>query len=255
MEKTEKELVLNGLLVQSYFKKSLEKSKGNILLLHGWGVSASIFNSLAEFLTKENFDVYLIDFPGFGKSPAPKMPLVLENYSLLAKEFIEKEIQEETIVLAHSFGGRVAIKLTSNFSQLVKKLVLIDSAGFVKKGLKNTLIKIFAQIFKPIFKLPAFSSLKIKIYKKIGTEDYLSNLELKKTYANIVKEDLTEELKKISVETIIIWGKDDKTTPLSWGKKMHKLIKNSKFYEIKGDHFCFLDNPSEFNFILKNILS
>ncbi|HOK17150.1 MAG TPA: alpha/beta hydrolase [Candidatus Paceibacterota bacterium] len=250
----EKELILNGLLVHTYFKKSLEKSKGNVLLLHGWGVSASIFDSLVEFLTKENFDVYLIDFPGFGESPAPKTPLVLENYSLLVKEFIEKEIKEETIVLAHSFGGRVAIKLASNFPQLIKKLVLIDSAGFVRKGLKNTLIKIFAKIFKPLFKLPVLSSLKIKVYKKIGTEDYLSNLELKKTYANIVKEDLTEEMKKISVETIIIWGKSDKTTPLEWGKKMHQLIKNSIFYEIKGGHFCFLDNSSEFNFILKNIL-
>jgi len=250
----EKELILNGLLVHTYFKKSLEKSKGKVLLLHGWGVSASIFDSLVEFLTKENFDVYLIDFPGFGESPAPKTPLVLENYSLLVKEFIEKEIKEETIVLAHSFGGRVAIKLASNFPQLIKKLVLIDSAGFVRKGLKNTLIKIFAKIFKPLFKLPVLSSLKIKVYKKIGTEDYLSNLELKKTYANIVKEDLTEEMKKISVETIIIWGKSDKTTPLEWGKKMHQLIKNSIFYEIKGGHFCFLDNSSEFNFILKNIL-
>ncbi len=179
---------------------------------------------------------------------------MLESYSLLVKEFIEKEIKEETIVLAHSFGGRVAIKLASNFPQLIKKLVLIDSAGFVRKGLKNTLIKIFAKIFKPLFKLPVLSSLKIKVYKKIGTEDYLSNLELKKTYANIVKEDLTEEMKKISVETIIIWGKSDKTTPLEWGKKMHQLIKNSIFYEIKGGHFCFLDNSSEFNFILKNIL-
>jgi len=250
----EKELILNGLLVHTSFKKSLEKSKGNVLLLHGWGVSASIFDSLVEFLTKENFDVYLIDFPGFGESPAPKTPLVLESYSLLVKEFIEKEIKEETIVLAHSFGGRVAIKLASNFPQLIKKLVLIDSAGFVRKGLKNTLIKIFAKIFKPLFKLQVLSSLKIKVYKKIGTEDYLSNLELKKTYANIVKEDLTEEMKKISVETIIIWGKSDKTTPLEWGKKMHQLIKNSIFYEIKGGHFCFLDNSSEFNFILKNIL-
>ncbi len=68
----EKELILNGLLVHTYFKKSLEKSKGKVLLLHGWGVSASIFDSLVEFLTKENFDVYLIDFPGFGESPAPK---------------------------------------------------------------------------------------------------------------------------------------------------------------------------------------
>jgi len=251
----EKELILNGLLVRTYFKKSLEKSKGNVLLLHGWGVSASIFDSLIEFLIKENFDVYLIDFPGFGKSPAPKNSLVLDNYSLLVKEFIEKEIQKETIVLAHSFGGRVAIKLTADFPELVKKLILVDSAGFIKKGFRNTLVKIFAKIFKPIFKLPALSSLKIKIYKKIGTEDYLSNLELKKTYANIVKEDLTEEMKKISVETIIIWGRSDKTTPLNWGKEMHRLIKNSKFYEIKGGHFCFLDNPSEFNFILKNILN
>lgn len=255
MAKEEKEIVLNNLLVRLYYLKPEEKPKNSVILLHGWGVSSSIFNSLAEFLAGNNFGVYLLDFPGFGKSPAPKEPLKLEDYSKMLKELIEKEIKEEVILLGHSFGGRVAIKCSALYPDLVKKLILIDSAGFIKKGLKISLVKILSKISKPVFKLPCFSSLRIKIYRKLGTEDYLLNPELKKTYAQIVSEDLTETLKKVSSPTLIIWGKKDKITPLSWGKKMHQLINNSKFYEINGGHFSFLDNPPECYLIIKNFLS
>lgn len=254
MNKEEKEVVLNNHLIHLYHLKPEEKPKNSVILLHGWGASAEIFNSLAEFLTNNNFNVYLLDFPGFAKSPAPRTPLVLDDYVELIKELINKEIKEETMILGHSFGGRVAIKLCARYPEFVKKLILIDSAGFIKRGIKISLIKFVTKIFKSIFKFSFLSSFKIKIYRKLGTEDYLTNPELQKTYANIVSEDLTESLKKISCPTLIIWGKDDNITPLEWGKKMHQFITNSKFYEIKGGHFSFLDNPSECHFIIKNFL-
>ncbi|MGB9680826.1 MAG: alpha/beta fold hydrolase [Minisyncoccia bacterium] len=255
MSKEEKEIILNKLLIRLYSLKPKEKPKNWVILLHGWGVSSSIFNSLAEFLTENNFGIYLFDFPGFGKSPSPKTPLKLDDYVGIIKELIEKEIKENIILLGHSFGGRVAIKFSAQYPDLVKKLILIDSAGFVKRGLKAYLIKNFSKIFKPIFKLPCFSSLRIKIYRKLGSEDYLSNPELQKTYAKIVSEDLTKSIQQVSLPTLIIWGKSDRVTPLNWGKKIHQLINNSKFYEINGGHFSFLDNPAECHLIIKNFLS
>jgi len=254
MKLEEKDLLLNNLIVHWYYFKPEEKTGKKIILLHGWGIEGMVFEPLIKFLANQGVEVFVCDFPGFGKSPVPKKALSLLDYAKIIKEFIEKEIKEEIVLLGHSFGGRVAIKLTSENKELVKKLILVDSAGFKRKGAKVSLIKFLVKIFKPFFKNSLFSSFKTKIYKKIGTEDYLLYPELKKTYAKITQEDLTEDLKKIEKETVIIWGKNDKVTPLSWGRKMKELIKNSHLYEINGEHFSFLDNEAEFCLILKNIL-
>ncbi len=251
----EKELVLNSLLTHLYIFKPEVKPKDWVILLHGWGVSASVLNQLAKFLVNNDYVVYLIDFPGFGKSPVPKKVLNLKDYVFLLKELIEKEIKDEVVILGHSFGGRVAIKFASNFPELVKKLILIDSAGFIKNDLKTKLFKFLSKIFKPLSRISIFSGIKIKIYRFLNTEDYLAYPELKETYKNIVSEDLTEELKKIKSATLIIWGEDDRTTPLKWGEKMHNLIYNSKFFKIKGGHFVFIDNHLETFLIIKNFLT
>jgi pimeloyl-ACP methyl ester carboxylesterase len=255
MKLEEKDWVSNNLVVHWYYFKPEEKTGKKIILLHGWGVEGMVFEPIIKFLLSEGMEVFVCDFPGFGKSPVPRKVLNLSDYVKIVKEFIEKEIKEDIIVLGHSFGGRVAIRLASENKELVKTLILVDSAGFKKRGIKISLIKFLAKIFKPLFKSVFFSSFKTKIYKKIGTEDYLLYPELKKTYAKITDEDLTEDLKKIETETMIIWGKDDSVTPLAWGKKMKELIRNSHLYEINGGHFAFLDNEAEFGLILKNILS
>ncbi len=51
---------------------------------------------------------------------------------------------------------------------------------------------------------------------------------------NLIKTDLTIVLRKVSTQTLIIWGEKDKVTPLSDGIKIHSLIKNSKLVIIKG---------------------
>ena len=42
-----------------------------ILLLHGWGQSVAAFKPVFDYL-KQNFQVYSLDFPGFGQSDEPK---------------------------------------------------------------------------------------------------------------------------------------------------------------------------------------
>ena len=50
---------------------------------------------------------------------------------------------------------------------------------------------------------------------------------------NLINTDLTSILSNIKTPTLIIWGENDKITPLSDGKLMHKLIENSNFFIIK----------------------
>jgi pimeloyl-ACP methyl ester carboxylesterase len=51
---------------------------------------------------------------------------------------------------------------------------------------------------------------------------------------NLISTDLKPILSKIAIPTLIIWGREDKITPLSDGKLMHQLIEDSKLEIIEN---------------------
>jgi len=63
----------------------------------------------------------------------------------------------------------------------------------------------------------------------------------------IVREDVYQVLTKITVPTILFWGRHDVVTPLHQGEKYHKAIPNSKLHIFeKSGHFPFDNEPHKF---------
>jgi pimeloyl-ACP methyl ester carboxylesterase len=170
--------------------------------------------------------------------------------------FIKKLELKNVTIVGRSFGGRVGIKLASAHPELVSKLVLVDSAGFAMEASKKNFYRAVAKIVRPIFKPQAMQGLRKKIYQKIGAEDYLATPELQKTFVNVTSEDLSEDMKKIKVPTLLVYGQNDKDTPPEFGELMKFLIQNSKFKILAGaGHFSFLDRPGEFVEAIKKFIS
>ena len=57
-----------------------------ILLLHGWGQSVAAFKPVFDYL-KNNFQVYSLDFPGFGQSDEPKTVWSIYDYADMVKSW------------------------------------------------------------------------------------------------------------------------------------------------------------------------
>ncbi len=237
-----------------YFQKT---GKGKVLImLHGWGLDVSTFWGVVELL-KDKYTIYLIDLPGFGRSSLPKNAYAVSDYAEIIKEFISKEKLEKPIILGHSFGGRIAIKLTSKYPELVDKLILEDAAGIKpRRDLLKPVFYIGSGIFK--YLMPNIFNLKERIRYKFYSSlesDYLNAGVLKDTLTNILAEDLTPDLKKIDTETLLIWGEKDATgeASLENGKKMYRFIKNSRI-EIIDDagHSPHLDKPERFAYYVKD---
>jgi pimeloyl-ACP methyl ester carboxylesterase len=100
---------------------------------------------------------------------------------------------------------------------------------------------------KPLFRPKFMKGLKERIYKRISADDYTATPNLKETFLKIINEDLSGYLPKINQPTLIIWGENDKTTPLGDAKIMKEKIKNSKLVVLENaGHSCFLNKPKEF---------
>lgn len=226
-----------------------------IILLHGWGCNYHTFDNLTNIL-KHKYTLFLIDLPGFGLSDEPRYIYNLDNYVHFLKTFIESLQIESPIILGHSFGGRIALKYASN-NKDIKKLILVDSAGIKEKLsiIKKLKIIIF-KILKKYYRLTKNIKKYNELTKKYGSNDYINSTNtMKGILSKIIKEDLTKKLKKIDVETLIIWGKLDKTTPYKHALKMNKLIKNSGLVTIdNAGHFPYLERKNYFNIIIKKYL-
>jgi pimeloyl-ACP methyl ester carboxylesterase len=107
--------------------------------------------------------------------------------------------------------------------------------NFVIKNLK---------FLKKIF---IFKKIRILFYKIIWWHDYLNAEKspfLKQTYLNMISSDLSEKIKKIQKDTLIIWWELDTYTPLSDWTFMRNNIKNSKMSVLDWEtHWIHLKNP------------
>lgn len=242
---------LNGIEVNFRYRFNDNKDKV-VLLLHGWGGSLNSFRGLENFLVQNNYSVINLDFPGFGNSDLPGADFTLDDYEKIIVEMLEYLHLEKVNVVAHSFGGRVALLLASS-TNYVDKLVLVDSAGIKPKF---SITKFFRQKRYKFLKFLAKKGIIKRDLSNFGSEDYRALPDqLKPIFVRIVSRDLTECLGKIKCPTLIIWGEKDTSTPLYMARKMNKKIADSGLVVFKNaGHFSYLDNHDDFLIIVDNFL-
>lgn len=252
---SEKKVLVNNLLINYKFSPVLG-SKANILILHGWRSSSDVFVGLIRYLNENGYSVLAPDLPAFGKSEIPKVDFNNDFLMDTVLKLANKIEFKPDILLGHSNGGAISTKIVLYGKLNIQKLVLVCSAGIRDKRLKKSVLKYASKVVKPIFKPSFMQPIRKKIYKLINSSDYLESAYIQESYKNIISEDLTEDFKKLSVTTQIIWGENDKETPLYYGKLLNQYIESSKFDVVKNvGHFPFLDNPTEFNKILLGFLN
>lgn len=245
-----------------YTKIYYEKHGNNkkvILIFPGWGDNRKTFYKMIDDL-KDDFTIYIFDYPGFGNSPIPHKDLTIYDYAEIFMEFIKENKINNPIVIGHSFGGRLIITMSGYYKVKFKKIALISSAGIKPK--KTLFQKIKQKTYKILKKigtiLPYKKRKKYKdfLLKHFASNDFLALPQtLHKTFINIVNEDLTKYLINIKTETLIIWGENDESTPIKDAYKMNKLIKSSGLVVIKGaSHFCYLEYPGYIKVILDEYL-
>lgn len=230
-----------------YYEK-YGNSKDTILILPGWGFTRPTFSNLINYLSKD-YTVYIIDYPGFGESIIKEENLTIYDYASAIRELIQELRIKDPIIIAHSFGGRIATLLSGYYKDKIKKQIFIDVAGIKPKVTWKGLIRkhIYKLLKKLTNLLPKKKRNKVKniLLKKFSSDDYYNLPDnMKKTFQNIVNEDLTKYLPNITVETLILWGEYDDATPLKDAYKFKNSIKDSALIVLKkAGHYSYLDYP------------
>ena len=224
----------------------------DVLLLHGWGQNLEMMAYIAAFLSKDFKDTSL-DLPGFGKSEEPYRAFSVEDYSEWIRKFNEALDIKEPIIIAHSFGCRIAFHYAYKYP--VNKMVLTGAAGVMAKHDLEWYLRVYSYKAGKILLKP-FKGLSAKLRQNAGSSDYKNASEImKQILVKTVNFDISPYLKDIKPETLLVFGENDEATPLWMGKKMEKEMPDATLVVFEGDdHFAYFHQPDRFCRVLDAFL-
>ena len=225
----------------------LRRGEGkDLVFLHGYlSCKESFYPQIGYF--SRHFRVTAPDFPGFGKSGRLPAAWSGGDYADWLEGFFKEQGIVFPYVIAHSFGGRVALKCLAR--GLIDRAVLTGCAGIVKKRTMAYRIRVGGyRLVKRVS--PRFAE------AHFGSREYRSLSPLmRESYKKIVNEDLREEAGRIARPVLYLYGERDKETPLSSGRILHECTAGSKLAVFKGcGHFAHLEEPLLFNLAAEEFL-
>ncbi len=228
-----------------------------VLLLHGWGGEAASFQPVFEWLAHSH-KVYALDLPGFGKSQFPPTAWNTSNYAQFVIAFLEKFRIPKAHFIGHSFGGRISIIVSAEYPEKVDKLILVDSAGIKPRRTTKYYLRVgLAKIGKSLRRCGKYGTLIADaVSVRVGSKDYQNAGDMRATLVKVVNQDLHSLLPRITASTLLIWGEDDKDTPVSFGQIMEKEIPDAGLVVLKeAGHFSYLDQFPQFCRIVASFLN
>ncbi len=241
-----------------HYEVSGPENGAPVLLMHGWGCDHTTVRSIANAINNE-MRVYNVDLPGHGATPEPDSAWGVDEYTRLMEAFTARLGISDPVLIGHSFGGRISILMASR--NPISRVVLVDAAGIKPHRPLKYYIKIYS--FKTAKKiLPVILGKKTggKLIDagrgKAGFADYRnSSPVMRAVMSRCVNQDLTDRLPMIKASTLLLWGEEDKATPMADARLMEKSIPDAGLVSWKGcGHYSFLDNPGGFRAVLRNFL-
>lgn len=231
---------IDGVRFEYETNRYFERGTKAVVFLHGWGGDLRSFGGAFRAVSDWGVPAVNIAFP----KDVPSEWGVYD-YAAFIRSFLNREGIADSIVVGHSFGGRVGIILAAE--NCAYKLVLVDSAGMKPRFNLNKKIRIAR--YKRSVK-------RGKPLDGMGSVDYNNTSgDARKVFVRIVNTHLEKLLPYIECETLILWGKNDTDTPPYMAKRLKRGIKNSELHFLDGGHYCYVESCRAFIRLLKNFVT
>jgi pimeloyl-ACP methyl ester carboxylesterase len=209
---------------------------------HGWGHTHRAFLPLAESLRRTATSV-LIDFPGFGASPAPPAVWGTADYADAIAEWLATLPAGRRIWIGHSFGCRVGLQLAARHPEAVDGMFLIAAAGLPPQRSPMARLKIAGRrwAFRMARSLTPEGPARDRLRERFGSADYRQAGAMRPILVKTVSEDLTGVARAVRCPVVLAYGENDRETPPDIGERLQQLIPNAQLHVLRGfDHWSVL---------------
>lgn len=257
------------------FPNSGEK-KGNILFLHGFGLSTSSFDDMIPLFTQEGYFCVSADLPNMGYSTRETAKTEIIAREELLFNLMTSLSDEKWILAGHSLGGGVSVNIASLHPEKVEKLLLfapqtVEAQGGYNSRLSDSPLTRF--LFNLVIKLGSSSRLLMKIVMYAAMQDnaYASKydvelirkpLQIKNTGAGLAVMAVNampvdyEKVSAFNIPALIIRGdKDNIAMPDNIDRLENALVNVQTAVVEDAGHMLIYTKAAEVFRISNNFLS
>ncbi len=235
------------------------------VFVHGVGLSNKIWKPQINFFKEYNTLTY--DLLGHGKTPLKKTKVTFNDFSRQLLNLINELKFEKIHLVGFSLGALIARHFASKHNDRLCSLIIHGSIYKRTEEQKRVVINRFhvAKHNRSVSKKSSiarwltedFISKNPEIYDEIysilesnNNKNFLKCYEL---FTHYIDDD--DEIEKINVNTLITTGEHDVRSTPEMARNLNKVIKNSKFVEIKkGKHLCSIECADDVNITFKEFI-
>ena len=236
-----------------------------VVCLHGGGAGAITWYPSISALA-EHFHVIAPDIVGYGESDKPDAAYDRPYFAAWLRDFFLALGIPKAHVVGLSLGGAISLQLSLENSEMVEKLVLVDSCALGAKASFGFIFGLFWTYSFPSLAAgryasrylaakpgnidPDYGPYSLQVVKKPGGKKVFWQ-----GMGAAISAMPEEELRQIQHQTLIIWGEDDKVFSIASGEAAAQIMSNAKLHRIQdAGHIPFMDQPEVFNDILLQFL-
>jgi thioester reductase-like protein/pimeloyl-ACP methyl ester carboxylesterase len=187
-----------------------------VIILHGTFSGANCFLPMAQAMTDAN--VWLVDLPGFGRTPYHHQSSIVQGYVDSLAEMI-LNLNTPVILVGHSFGGLIAAKVMEKVDHNIKQLILLQPV-------LHTLDNLYRYSFVTEIVLKHSTKLKLK-KMMLKNNDFIAEDERFDVYVDYIFNDLkSPRVRKTTAEVMssLTQSKSIQLQPHKWKPDKVKIL-------------------------------
>ena len=236
----------------------IEEGQGPpIVVLHGLFGALSNFQSVLDTFSKK-YRILIPLIPMYEKEAS--LTRTIDGLTQFIEEFIEFKGISQATLLGNSLGGHIALVYALRHPQKVASLILTGSSGLFESGMgvgfpRRSNYEFVRERVAYTFYSPRMATKELvdEVFDLVN--DNYKTLCVLKVARSAQRHNMREDIGKIKVPTLLIWGLNDNITPPRVAHEFNRLMPHTELRFIdKCGHAPMMEQPELFNQYLSDFL-
>jgi pimeloyl-ACP methyl ester carboxylesterase len=232
------------------------EDRKSLVFVHGSGCDHTLWENQYQELGGD-YNIAAVDLTGHGQSEG-KGEQEVGLYVEWVKKIVEGLGLQRPFIIGHSLGAAISLTFAVKYGEMLSGIVPVGGGvkmpvnEMILNGIRNNTASTLSLVARfSVTKenrekfLPSLMEDMLKVSPDVIYGDFLSCDRL----------DITKEITRINVPTLLICGEDDKMTPPELSEFMKDQIEGAELAVIKdAGHFVMWENVEAFNRTLKDFV-